>query len=305
MGTEVETRELTFIAGGAIGANLRVKLTAGKLAICDATDVGIGVTRNAVFADGDRCAVAVWNMQGSVKIKAGGGFAHGDLIYGAAAGTVDNVETANIVGYATEAASGSGSIAGVLPLLGLFGGTLARTSIVQEDAVPYPIPLEAWYLFDSTIHAPLGATALSADDMIYTYGAAGTAEPILKGTDPGGTNATQYARTRVTVPAEYVAGQPVSLQIVGLTGTTVADGSSTVDFNVYRAAGPTVDICATSAQSINSLTPVTKTFTLTPTNVVPGDVLDILMTYYGIDTANVGTMVPTVSSTVLLYSIKG
>ena len=110
--------------------------------------------------------------------------------------------------------------------------------LTQDDLAAYPIVNEAWYLFDSTIHAPLGATALSADDLIYTLGSIGTTEPVITATDFGGTSATQKARVRLTLPPEYVAGETLTLRVNGKTGTTVADTSSTVDFNVYRRLPP-------------------------------------------------------------------
>lgn len=185
------------------------------------------------------------------------------------------------------------------------GATLARSSLGQEDAVPYPIKLEDWFIFDSTIHAPLGATALSADDLIYTYGAAGTAEATITATDPGGGTPTQKARARFVLPPEYVAGQTITLRVNGGMVTTIADASETVDFNVYRAAAPTVDICATAAQSINSLTFADKDFTITPTDCVPGDILDILMTVAGSDVGNLGAMTPTITLVNVMLDIKG
>jgi hypothetical protein len=107
------------------------------------------------------------------------------------------------------------------------------------------------------------------------------------------------------VPVEYVAGETITLRAAAFTGTTVADTSSTIDFQVYRLAAPTVDICATAATSINALTVANKDFTITPTNVVPGDVLDIRMTYAGVDSGNLGVIVPTINQVTMLLDVKG
>jgi predicted RecA/RadA family phage recombinase len=183
--------------------------------------------------------------------------------------------------------------------------TTARSALGQDNAQPYPVLQEDWYIFDSTTHAPLGATAISADDLIYTYGTAGTAEATIKATDFGGTSTTQKARIRVKLPVEYVAGQAITLRANAGMLTTVSHQTCTIDFNVYRAAAPTVDICATSAQSINSLTAANKDFTITPTDCVPGDILDILMTVAGTDDTDAGVMVPVVNQVTLLLSVKG
>lgn len=206
-------------------------------------------------------------------------------------------------GWAIEASSGNTILMSLQSRDA--SATTARSSLGQDDLQPYPILQEDWYLFDSTIHAPLGATALSADDLIYTYGAAGTAEATIKATDFGGTSATQKARVRVTLPPEYVAGETITLRANAGMLTTVSNQTCTIDFNVYRHAAPTVDICATAATTINSLVLANKDFTITPTACVPGDILDILMTVAGVDDTNAGVMEPVVTLVTLLLDIKG
>ncbi len=206
-------------------------------------------------------------------------------------------------GFAIEASSGNTIL---MTLESIDSGTTTnRSSLGQEDAVPYPILQEDWYLFDSTIHAPLGATALSADDLIYVYGAAGTAEATIKATDFGATTTTQKARTRVTLPPEYVAGESITLRANAGMLTTVSHQTCTIDFSVYRHAAPTVDICFTGATSINSLVLADKDFVITPTACVPGDILDILMTVAGADDTDAGVMVPVITLVTLLLDIKG
>lgn len=183
--------------------------------------------------------------------------------------------------------------------------TTLRSALGQDDLAPYPILQEDWYLFDSTTHAPLGATALSADDLIYTYGAAGTAEATIRGSDFGGTSVSQKARVRVALPPEYVAGETITLVANAGMLTTVSNQTCTIDFSVYRHAAPTVDICATNATTINSLTAGDKSFTITPTACVPGDVLDILMTVAGADDTDAGVMIPVVNLVTLKLDIKG
>jgi predicted RecA/RadA family phage recombinase len=183
--------------------------------------------------------------------------------------------------------------------------TTLRSDLGQDDLQPYPILAEEWWIFDSTVHAFLGATPTSADDMSFILQTIGTSEPVLKASDFGATTTTQKARVRVTLPPEYVAGQTVTLRANAGMLTTVSHQTCTIDFSAYRMAAPTVDIVSTSATSINSLTPGDKDFTLTPTLCVPGDVLDILMTVAGADDTDAGVMVPVVNSVTLLLDIKG
>lgn len=92
------------------------------------------------------------------------------------------------------------------------------------------------------------------------------------------------------VPQNYVAGAPITLRLNAGMKTTVSDISATIDAEVYRAAAPTVDICATAATTINSLTAANKDFTITPTNVVPGEMLICVVTIAIVDSAT-GTAV--------------
>lgn len=294
----------SFPNNAALAEGTRVKYSAGYLVAASGSEDELGTIEQRVLATDTMAAILPLDAPGIRHMIASEAITQYATVYAAASGKIATSGTL-IRGMAMEAASGSGSVIKVWTGRASITGTVARSNLVQDDLQPYPIANEAWYLWDSTIHAPLGATALSADDLIYTLGTLATSEPVLTGTDFGGSNATQKARIRVVIPAEYVAGQAITLRASAFTGTTVADTSSTIDFNVYRAAAPTVDICATAAQSINALTAANKDFTLTPTNCVPGDVLDILMTYAGVDGGNLGVIVPTINSVVLLYSIKG
>lgn len=206
-------------------------------------------------------------------------------------------------GWAAEASSGNTIL---MKLASQDSATTTlRDDLGQDDLAPYPIANESWQIWDSTTRVLLGATATSADDLIFTLGTIGTAASKLTGTDFGGSNATQKARIQFSLPPEYVAGESITIRIAGFTGTTVADTSSTVDLSVYRLAAPTVDICATAATSINALTVANKDFTITPTDCVPGDILDILLTYAGVDGGNLGVIVPTINQVTVLLDIKG
>lgn len=110
MATYVDSPCKTFTAGGAIAQYLRVKLSAGKLAACDAADSGVGTIEEAAFADGDLKVVRLWNAAGTRKMVAAGAVSQYANVYGAAGGKVDDVANENFVGIALEAASGDGSV---------------------------------------------------------------------------------------------------------------------------------------------------------------------------------------------------
>lgn len=100
-----------FTAGAAIGKNLRVKLTSGKLALAGITDREIGTTEQASFADGDVVMVRLRTAPGTVKMTAAAAISAGALCYTAANGkTSVSAATAYIVGHALEAATADGDV---------------------------------------------------------------------------------------------------------------------------------------------------------------------------------------------------
>jgi len=116
-------------------------------------------------------------------------------------------------------------------------------------------------------------------------GTHGTSAPSLQTPDCGGNAAatSYYARGEIRLPAEYVASQSVELRIHAgmLAGTTVADTTATLDVAVYKSdedGTSTGDLCADAAVSMNSLTFADIDFTITPTTLSPGDLLDVLIT---------------------------
>lgn len=301
-----ESGKIPFVAHEAIAPYLRVKhhSTAGEVAIAG-DEACIGVAYNRSYADQDPITVYDINNPGTCTYIANGAITAGDSVSSVAGGKIQTgTGGVQFLGKARTTTTADGERIEVDPDPGV-AGTLSRANLVQQDLQAYPIPNDQWSLFDSTIHAPLGATALSADDLIFTLGTIGTTAPTITGTDFGGSSATQKARVRFVLPVEYVAGQTITLRCAAFTGTTVAAESSTIDFSVYRQAAPTVDICATAAQSMNALTVANQDFTITPTNCVPGDVLDILMTYAGSDSTNLGVIVPTIVGVTMLLDIKG
>lgn len=156
-------------------------------------------------------------------------------------------------------------------------GHLLNSSTVTT-IVTSGIDLASGRIWDATTNTALGATPASADDFGITAGTFLTSDPSLRSSDAKATTVTSKARFAYTVPTGYVAGQPITLRANAGMVTTISDGTATIDAQVVRRGAPTVDICATNATTINTLAGGNVDFTLTPTNVVPGDVLDIVMT---------------------------
>lgn len=183
-----------------------------------------------------------------------------------------------------------------------------RSSILkQTDNAVFPIPwanLRVWDAYGTN----LPATAAS-DDLGLVGGTFGTAPPMVQAGDLKAAGATtRYARVQVIVPECYVAQETLSVVISAGMKTTVADVSCTVDVEAYRTdkiSGISADLCSTAAQSINSLTFASKTFTITPTTLSAGDVLDVRIAIACNDAATVTAVTPTIAGLDLVCDIKG
>lgn len=128
------------------------------------------------------------------------------------------------------------------------------------------------------------------DDLGLVAGSHGTSNPTLQTSDADNVVIAQSARGHVTVPESYQPGDSVNVVINADMETTISDTTATVDLVCTRQAAPTVDIVATAAQDINSLTPADVTFALTATDIVPGEVLDFVTTI-DIEDGGSGTVV--------------
>lgn len=164
------------------------------------------------------------------------------------------------------------------------------------------VPLTSFRVHDA-LQTNLPGTAAN-DDMAIITGTPGTDAPTLQGVDFGGTTTDEAAACELVIPEDYAPGGTLTLRVRAAMLTTVSDGTATVDVNVWKPDGDGAvgsDLCATAAQSINSLTLANKDFTITPTGLVAGDKLMVKLSFAGSDTGNVGVMIPEIQSVTLLY----
>lgn len=106
-----------FTAGAAIGKHILVKLSSGKLAVAGLGDEYIGTLEDEAFADLEIRSVRLRSAQGTIQCVASGAFSVGAVVYGRAAGKVDDISTTSAVrvGIALEAATAASDIIEVLP----------------------------------------------------------------------------------------------------------------------------------------------------------------------------------------------
>lgn len=181
------------------------------------------------------------------------------------------------------------------------------TALVQDNLSRFPVPWDSLRVWDAFATNLPGTAA--ADDLALVGGTFGTAPPMVQAGDLKAAGATdRYARFQVILPECYVAGETVNLILSAGMKTTVADVSCTVDVEAYlldKVSGISADLCATAAQSINSLTFADKSFTITPTTLEPGDVLDVRVKISCNDAATATAVTPTIAGLDLACDIKG
>ena len=143
------------------------------------------------------------------------------------------------------------------------------------------IPYTDFRVFDAqTTVLPVYADD-DSDDIQIGVATIGTSAPTFA---IGVTNATvtKNAVVNAVVPESYQAGSALSI-VIPWTRSDAATTSSSLDLVAYRHAAPTVDICATAAQSINGAASGTATFVLTPTDIVPGETILLHFTVAVVD----------------------
>lgn len=183
-----------------------------------------------------------------------------------------------------------------------------RATILTQDAnVIFPIPLTLLRVWDA-YQTNLPGTA-AADDLALVGGTFGTAPPTVTAGDLKSAGATtRYARFQMQLPECYDAGNTVTLTLSAGMATTVADTSCTLDVECYKLdkiTGIGSDLCATAAQDINSLTFADRSFTITPSGLVAGDVFDVRIAIACTDAATGTAVTPTIASLDLVCDIKG
>jgi len=199
------------------------------------------------------------------------------------------------------------NVPGVAYLRGGIAPLLARSYLEQDDNKVYPINLTDFRVWDA-LHTNLPGTA-ATDDLALVGGTFGTNSPTIQTGDLKAAGATsRYARVMIPMPAEYVAGETVTLRLHAGMKTTVADTTATADVEAYesdREEGISADLCATAAQSINSLTLADKDFTITATNLEPGELLDVRIHLAVNDAASGTAVIGLIGAVELVCDVKG
>jgi hypothetical protein len=183
---------------------------------------------------------------------------------------------------------------------------IERSKLASEqlkDNIPLEL-LRVWDAFQTSL-----PTTAANDDLGKVIGTFGTDAMTIQTSDSKNTSVTQRARFMYRIPMNYVSGQVVSVVAwVGMR-TTVANGTATIDFEVYKKNDSTgmvgSDLVSTSATSINSLTAADKAFVIDPTGLTAGDELDIRVTIAITDTGTGTAVIGRIMKLYMLPAVKG
>jgi len=183
---------------------------------------------------------------------------------------------------------------------------VARTQLAQTANAPLPILPWQWRTWDTALILPAAA---ANDDLGNVPGTFGTNVYTLQAGDLKNAGATtRYALTHIAIPEYYDDAQTVTLRLRAGMETTVASSSCTIDAVVYEMGDdgtPSADLCATSAQDMNSLTEANLDFTITATSLVGGDVLECRVAIACNDSGTGTAVTPVLYKATLLFDARG
>lgn len=180
------------------------------------------------------------------------------------------------------------------------------TQLQQQSLQAFMVPLTSAYVHDAAATRLPGTAA--SDDLAITTGSFGTAANTIETGDVKNTTTTRRAGFEVFLPHNYEAAETVKFRIRGGMKTTVASASATVDLEVYKSDGDGAvgsDLCATAAQSINSLTANNFDFDITSTSLNPGDHLFIRVTIAVTDSATATAVIGRLTKIDMLCDTRG
>jgi hypothetical protein len=203
--------------------------------------------------------------------------------------------------------NGDAVVSGSLRLGGGITPLKQAADLLTVEEKTWTIPWTLWRVHDA-INTNLPAAA-GTDDLGLVAGTLGTNAPSIQSLDFGGTTTTAYARAQLPIPADYVAGQSLKIRFHAGMLTTVADTTCSLDMVAYRSDEESLvgaDLAsAGAANNIKSLTFADVDFTITPSGLNPGDMLDVRISVDGADTGNLGVMAACIGAIQMVYYGRG
>lgn len=121
-------------------------------------------------------------------------------------------------------------------------------------------------------------------------------------TNGGGTaTSTGYALALIPIPADYIAGGTLTLRARAKV-TNLSEVSEKIDCEVKKVGDAAVgsDICATAEQDLTAAY-ANYDFTITPTGLTPGDILQVRLKLATNDTGGTQDATPSIAKVELRY----
>lgn len=189
----------------------------------------------------------------------------------------------------------------------ILSGTLPeiQRSNITKELKEFVIPWEHFRIWDSASNALLGAAA-GTDDLGLALGTWASASPHILSSNSSGTTVTQYARCIYPLPAEYDDGQRVRIRVHGKVDVA-AQVSNTIDIVAYESnkeAGIGSDLVTTAATAFTT-SYADIDFSLTPTGLVAGDLLDFRIAIALDDTAGANACIARLGCVSLMCDVRG
>lgn len=183
---------------------------------------------------------------------------------------------------------------------------LQKSKLEERALVSFPQKLTDFRVWDamSSLLPAAGAT----DDLgIYAQTFGTTPVQVQTGDLKAAGATTRRARMIIQLPDNYVSAGDVQIRCQAGMKTTVADASCTIDVEAYEMVSDgtlSADLVTTAAQSINSLTYAAKDFTVTATDLVAGDRLDVRVTIVCTDAASATAVIGVLHDLILRCDVQ-
>jgi hypothetical protein len=270
--------------------------------VAGASDEDIGcLSERTLVSQNYRGTIIPRQTDDAIYMVASKAIAKNVKVYAAAAGQISDSGTI-ACGWSLEAASGAGGLIAVSRIPAMSG----RSGLTTDAAAVYNVRLTE--LGVTATMALLGASAgTPAGAFGLTPGTFGSASPKLIGEAASGNAKSDTARFQSRLPVEYVAGGNVTVRVKARV-TGLVQVAETIDVSgCYKsdgAAGIGSDLCATAAQTLTA-TFANYDFTITPTTLNPGDLLDIQLTGALDDTGATNNKLIEIGAVQLLLDVKG
>lgn len=300
----IQQGPITLPVNAALGKYLRYKLSGGVLALASSSEDEVGTLVQDVFAT-DLVGSILPREESCVRLMvASKSIALFATVYAAASGKISDSGTL-IRGMALEAASGDGSVIRVLTNLASLTGNPARSNLGTDLLAAHYLRLTDM-LTHATMVALGSAAGTPAGDCGLTPGTAGTNSPLIKGEAASGNSKSDAFRFLYPLPIDYVAGGGVKIRIRAMmTGNVqVAQTVVAAAYLADGAGGVGSNLVTTAAQTLTTAM-ADYDFVVTPTGLVVGNVLDILVTLVANDTGGTANKLAQVGQVALVHDSQG